>query len=100
MSSHEEIKAPLIQKQSRASDSVEPENPSGIENSPIEQVALTVHDPEQLQFQAERRTSPVHVLPERFVDQFPKRSAWRSSVRVLGRQADNGLVNWRLKLPL
>uniref|UniRef100_A0A2N9FHR8 Uncharacterized protein n=1 Tax=Fagus sylvatica TaxID=28930 RepID=A0A2N9FHR8_FAGSY len=42
MSSDEEIKAPLIQKQSRASDSVEPENPSGIENSPIEQVALTV----------------------------------------------------------
>ncbi|GMY34936.1 hypothetical protein FCV25MIE_30178 [Fagus crenata] len=39
MSSDEEIKAPLIQKQSRASDSVEPENPSRIENSPIEQRA-------------------------------------------------------------
>ncbi|GMY23604.1 probable inactive poly [ADP-ribose] polymerase SRO3, partial [Fagus crenata] len=37
----------------------------------------------QLQFQAERRTGPVHVLPERFMDQFPKRSAWRSSIDFL-----------------
>uniref|UniRef100_A0A2N9I7F4 Oligopeptide transporter 7 n=1 Tax=Fagus sylvatica TaxID=28930 RepID=A0A2N9I7F4_FAGSY len=32
----------VVQKQSRASNSAEPENPSGDENSPIEQVALTV----------------------------------------------------------